>query len=41
MRPSGAKTTMSVSAGPYAPPPAVGPSTKESWGMRPLAVTIA
>ena len=41
IRPSGASTTMSVSAGPYAPPPAVGPSTSESCGIRPLAVTIA
>ena len=40
MRPSGAKTTTSVSAGPYAPPPAVGPRTKESCGMRPLAEII-
>ena len=41
MRPSGARTTTSVSAGPYAPPPAVGPKTSESCGIRPLAVTIA
>ena len=40
MRPSGARTTTSVSAGPYAPPPAVGPRTKESCGMRPLAEII-
>ena len=30
IRPSGASTTTSVRAGPYAPPPAVGPSTSES-----------
>ena len=41
MRPSGASTTTSVSAGPYAPPPAVGPTTSDNCGMRPLAVTIA
>ena len=41
MRPSGASTTTSVRAGPYAPPPAVGPSTKESCGIFPLAVIIA
>ena len=40
MRPSGARTTMSVSAGPYAPPPAVGPSTSDNCGIRPLAKII-
>ena len=28
--PSGDKTTMSVNAGPYAPPPAVGPRTSDN-----------
>ena len=40
IRPFGAKTTMSVNAGPYAPPPAVGPSTSDNCGIRPLAVII-
>ena len=40
MRPSGARTTMSVSAGPYAPPPAAGPRMRDNCGMRPLAATI-
>ena len=40
-RPLGASTTMSVSAGPYAAPPAAGPSTTESWGTLPEATVIA
>ena len=32
-RPSGAITTTSVSAGPYAAPPAAKPTTTEIWGM--------
>ena len=41
MRPSGPKTITSVSAGPYAPPPAAGPTTKDSCGIFPLAWVIA
>ncbi len=40
-RPPGPMTTMSVSAGPYAAPPAAGPSTTEICGTRPEARTIA
>ena len=40
IRPSGASTTTSVNAGPYAPPPAVGPNTKDNCGIRPLAEII-
>src|ERR671913_312446 len=40
-RPPGPITTMSVSAGPYAAPPAAGPSTIETCGTRPDARTIA
>jgi hypothetical protein len=40
-RPSGPRTTMSVSAGPYAAPPAHGPSTTEICGTRPDARVIA
>ena len=41
IRPSGPMITMSVSAGPYAAPPAAGPSTRESCGILPLASVIA
>ncbi|GFJ92302.1 hypothetical protein Prum_059440 [Phytohabitans rumicis] len=41
MRPAPPITTMSVSAGPYAAPPAAGPSTTEICGTRPEARTIA
>ena len=37
MRPSGPRITMSVSAGPYAAPPAAAPSTTEICGIRPDA----
>src|SRR5439155_1638809 len=40
-RPSGDMTTMSVSAGPYAAPPAAGPTTTEICGIRPDARIIA
>ena len=41
MRPAPLMMTMSVSAGPYAAPPAAGPSTTEICGTRPDARTIA
>ena len=41
MRPAPDMMTMSVSAGPYAAPPAAGPSTTEICGTRPDARTIA
>ncbi len=41
MRPAGPRMTMSVSAGPYAAPPAAGPSTTEICGTLPDARVIA
>ena len=41
IRPALLMITMSVSAGPYAAPPAAGPSTTEICGTRPEARTIA
>ena len=41
IRPSGAKITKSVSAGPYAAPPAANPSTMEICGIFPEACVIA
>ena len=41
MRPAGPMITMSVSAGPYAAPPAAGPSTTEICGTLPDARVIA
>ena len=40
MRPSGPRITTSVSAGPYAAPPAAGPSTTETCGILPEACVI-
>ena len=39
-RPLGPRITMSVSAGPYAAPPAAAPSTTEICGMRPDALVM-
>ena len=41
IRPSGPRITTSVSAGPYAAPPAAGPSTTEICGTLPEASVIA
>ena len=41
IRPAPLMITMSVSAGPYAAPPAAGPSTTEICGTRPEARTMA
>ena len=41
IRPSGPRITTSVSAGPYAAPPAAGPSTTEICGILPEAWVIA
>ena len=41
IRPARTRITMSVSAGPYAAPPAAGPSTTEICGTRPDARVIA
>ena len=41
MRPDPDRITMSVRAGPYAAPPAAGPSTTEICGTRPDARVIA
>ncbi len=41
IRPSGPRITTSVSAGPYAAPPAAGPSTTEICGIVPEACVIA
>ena len=41
IRPSGPRITMSVSAGPYAAPPAAGPSTTEICGTLPEDCVIA
>ena len=41
IRPSGPRITMSVSAGPYAAPPAAGPSTTEICGTLPEAWVMA
>ena len=41
MRPSGPSTTTSVRAGPYAAPPADGPTTSDNWRTRPLAMLLA
>ena len=40
IRPSGPRMTTSVSAGPYAAPPAAGPSTTEICGILPEACVI-
>ena len=40
IRPSGPRMTTSVRAGPYAAPPAAGPSTTETCGILPEAWVI-